>query len=96
MLWTTSIEATHFYRPEDWQLVETDHSYEGSKYQIELVASQLENQALLLEEQTNRPAKVRHVLIHPGCASTGITDNLLHPTLVHLMKFAFYLVRLPL
>jgi 3-keto steroid reductase len=93
VLWTTSLEATHFYRPEDWQLVETNHSYEGSKYQTELVAGQLENQALRLEEQTNRPAKVRHVLIHPGCASTGIADNLLPLILVYLMKLTFYIVR---
>ena len=93
VLWTTSLEATHFYRPEDWQLVETDHSYEASKYQTELVASQLENQALRSEEQTNRPAKVRHLLIHPGCASTGIADNLVHPILIYLMNVAFCLVR---
>jgi len=93
VLWTTSIEATHFYRPEDWQLIETDHSYEASKYQTELIASQLENQALRLEEQTNRPAQVRHVLIHPGCASTGIAENLVHPILTYLMDIVFYMVR---
>ncbi|KAF9645056.1 hypothetical protein BDM02DRAFT_3120885 [Thelephora ganbajun] len=93
VLWTTSIEATHFYRPEDWQLVETNHSYEASKYQIDLVASQLEKQALRLEEQTNRPAKVRHVLIHPGCASTGIADNMLYPIMIYLMNLAFYFAR---
>ena len=93
VLWTTSLEGTHFYRPDDWQLVETDHSYEASKYQTELIASQLENQALRLEEQTNLPAKVRHVLIHPGCASTGIADSLVHPFLVYFMHLTFYFVR---
>lgn len=92
VLWTTSLEATHFYRPDDWQLVETDHSYEASKYQTDLVASHLENQALQLEEQTNRPAKVRHFLVHPGCVSTGIAENMLHPILVYLMGAALYLV----
>jgi 3-keto steroid reductase len=94
VLWTTSLEGTHFYRPDDWQLVETDHSYEASKYQTELIASQLENQALRLEGQTNLPAKVRHVLIHPGCASTGIADNLVHPVLVYFMHLTFYFVSL--
>ena len=94
VLWTTSMEATHFYRSEDWQLVETDHSYESSKYQTELVAVQLENQALGLEQQTNQSAKVRHILIHPGCTSTGIVDNLIHPLLTYLMSLSFYFVRL--
>ncbi|KAF9779562.1 3-keto sterol reductase [Thelephora terrestris] len=93
VLWTSSLEATHFYRPEDWQLVTTDHSYESSKYQVDLLASQLEIQALRLEEQTNRPAKVRHLIIHPGVASTGIVDSFLHPILVHLMGLSFYLAR---
>jgi len=93
VLWTSSLEATHFYRPEDWQLVETNHPYEGSKYQIDLVASQLEKQALQLEEQANRPAKVRHVMVHPGCASTGIVGDMVPPILMPLMTYSFYLVR---
>ena len=93
VLWTSSLEAVHFYRPEDWQLVETSHPYESSKYQIDLVASQLEKQALQMEEQTNRPAKVRHVMVHPGCASTGIVGDMVPPILLPLMTYSFYIVR---
>lgn len=92
VLWTSSLEATHFYRPEDWQLVETGHPYEASKYQIDILACQLEKQALQLEEQTNRPAEVRHMLIHPGVASTSIAENLVLPALAYFMSFGLLLV----
>jgi len=90
----TSLEATHFYRPEDWQLLETDHSYEASKYQIELLASQLEKQSFQSEEQTNQRAKVRHVLIHPGIASTGIAEHLAPPILASFMSFTLLAARI--
>jgi len=83
----------HLYRPEDWQLVETNNPYEGSKYQTDLVASQLEKQALQLEEQTNQPAKIRHVTTHPGCASTGIVGDMVPPILLPLMAISFYIAR---
>ena len=92
VLWTTSLEATHFYRPHDWQPVETDHSYEASKYQIELLATQLEERALRSEEQTDRPAKVRHVLIHPGVASSGIAVHLVSPIIASLMGLGLLIV----
>jgi 3-keto steroid reductase len=71
----TSHEANPmFYDPSDWQLTKTAHSYESSKFQMDLIVYQLD-QASFREESDGLP--VRHLTVLPGVAGTSIADALL-------------------
>jgi hypothetical protein len=63
-----------FYDPSDWQLTKTAHSYESSKFQMDLIAHQLD-QASFREESDELP--VRHLTVLPGVAGTNIANTLL-------------------
>ena len=96
----SSIEAIpSCYDPADWQLVNNNHSYEASKYQTDLLVGYFEEQQqeLLLEvagdEDTKAKApRIRHLLVHPGVASTNIVATSLNCILMFLMELAFYFV----
>lgn len=85
----SSLEANPaHYDTEDWQLTKSLHSYEGSKYQMDLIGAELNRQAL---RQTS--PSVRHFVVHPGVVYTAI-DAVLLGTFFHRMKhLIFYLVR---
>ncbi|KAF7354895.1 hypothetical protein MSAN_01404000 [Mycena sanguinolenta] len=73
VIWSSSLEATpKFYDKADWQLAKSDRSYECVKYQIDLIATTLD-QCALRDASTKR---VRHFVSHPGVTSTKISTNL--------------------
>ena len=92
VIWSSSLEASPtFYDSEDWQLIKTDHSYETAKYQIDLIATHLDQLARLSMLTT----PVRHFVSEPGVCSTLISQALVGP-FTNLMKvLSFYLVRTP-
>ncbi|ETW84523.1 hypothetical protein HETIRDRAFT_312795 [Heterobasidion irregulare TC 32-1] len=89
VLWMSSLEANPVhYDTEDWQLTKSLHSYEGSKYQMDLIGAELNRRAL---RQT--PPSVRHFVVHPGVVYTAI-DAVLLGAFFHRMKhLIFYLAR---
>lgn len=90
VIWCSSLEASpKFYDPSDWQLTDTDHSYEGSKYQIDLVGTTLDQLAL-----TKTGKRTRHFVAEPGVCSTSISKALVSGFLDYVKVFFFYLVRL--
>lgn len=95
VIWMSSLEASpSLYDPDDWQLIKTEHSYESSKYQIDLIATNFDRRAL---EQISGEAavKVRHVVVQPGIVSTNI-DNALTGSFLNFFKLlAFYIVSYP-
>ena len=93
VLWTSSLEARPgFYEENDLQLVQTDHSYESSKYQIDLVATHLDGRSLEADINPRKPI-VRHFVVQPGVTSTNISNALIGWFLDFLKVMAFYLVR---
>ncbi|KAF8898124.1 hypothetical protein CPB84DRAFT_1681510 [Gymnopilus junonius] len=93
VLWCSSLESTPtFYDPNDWQLRKTEHSYESSKYQIDLLGTTLN---LLAIQSTLADGKqTRHFISEPGVCSTSINANLVGPLLDYLKVFLFYIGRL--
>lgn len=88
MIWCSSLEASpKFYDSKDWQLKLTEHSYESSKYQIDLIATNLDHLAL----QANGK-RVRHFISEPGVCSTPISRALIGPFFDYLKVLAFYVV----
>lgn len=93
VVWASSLEASPtFYESDDWQLLKTEHSYESSKYQIDLIATHLDLTArrALEEDPTSRP--VRHFISEPGVCSTNVSIALTGPILEVLKVWAFYIV----
>lgn len=80
VVWTSSITASPtFYESGDWQLIKTEHSYECSKYQTDLIATHLDFRArrVLDKSPTSRP--IRHFISEPGVCSTNIGAALVNP-----------------
>jgi len=72
VIWSSSLEALPcFYDSEDWQLKNTDHSYEGSKYQIDLIATALEQQSTI-QETAPDSKRIRHFISQPGLCNTQV------------------------
>lgn len=91
VIWSSSVEASFkFYDPEDWQLTKTDHSYECSKYQIDIIAINLDRMAL----NSNGGKPIRHFVSEPGVCSTSIARALASGILDYIKLFLFYLVGL--
>jgi len=78
-----------FYDPVDWQLTKTAHSYESSKFQIDLIAHQLD-QISLREGSAELP--IRHLIVLPGIAGTNIASALLGTLATIGMLLSFYIV----
>lgn len=95
MLWTSSLESVHYYDPEDWQLLKTEHSYEASKYQMDLIGTQLGIQATAAQKSSKIPANIRHFVVQPGVANTGMIDLLIVAFMKYFMLIAFYIVSSP-
>lgn len=74
MIWTSSLEGQPcWYDSDDWQLIKTDHSYEASKYQIDLVAGKLDQRSRDPGGESNL---VRHFIAHPGIAHSNMTNGM--------------------
>lgn len=85
----SSLEAfPNFYLKSDYQLLTSDHSYEGSKYQMDLLATQL--------CRGSKDAKVRHFVVQPGVCSTNISAALVGAFLQYVKIILFYVVFLSL
>ncbi|KAL0949047.1 hypothetical protein HGRIS_009140 [Hohenbuehelia grisea] len=88
VIWMSSLEGSpEFYDSDDWQLTRTEHSYQASKYQIDLISAALDHRAVKLGEP-------RHVVVHPGVASTKVASALASGFLDFIKVLVFYLVRL--
>jgi len=91
VIWCSSLEASpRFYDSEDWQLIKTSHSYESSKYEIDLISTTLDQVA---RQSTKLTKPIRHFVTEPGVCSTSISANLVGPFLDMIKVFTFYLVR---
>jgi len=93
VVWCSSIEASpKFYDSNDWQLKKTEHSYESSKYQIDLIATTLDRLAVQSTPGSGKP--IRHFISEPGVCSTSISSKLVGPLLDYLKVILFYIGRL--
>lgn len=94
VIWSSSIEASpKFYESEDWQLTKTEHSYESSKYQIDIIATNLDRKALS-RELNNGEKPIRHFISEPGVCSTSISQALASGILDYFKILLFYFVSL--
>ena len=106
VLWMSSLDSEPVFDPkDDWQLTKTHHSYQASKYQIDLIASELEKRtveaqetgrASTLEETVAPHGEIHHIIISPGITSTNMSAllNIWIPGWRYLMVAAFWIVRL--
>jgi 3-keto steroid reductase len=87
----SSLEAgPKYYNPEDWQLINTEHPYECSKYQIDLLSAHFDRLALREPPENKR---TRQFVMEPGVTSTTIMDTLAGGWFMTTLRvFAFYLV----
>lgn len=91
VVWISSHEASsEFYDPKDWQLVKSEHSYECSKYQMNMISLHLDREAL--HGQLNGTPTVRHLTAYPGVAGTSIATALLGTFKTLCMFASFYIV----
>ena len=91
----SSLEASpQFYQPEDWQLKNTEFSYQSSKYQIDILATQLDHLSLAQEVNTSGPSQViRHFLAEPGVCHTNVHHAIGGPLVDFWKLLFFYIVR---
>ena len=105
VLWMSSLDAEPTFNPaDDWQLTKTMHSYQASKFQIELIATELERRTLEAQE-TGRASsmselvaphgEIHHFVVSPGVTATNMSSllNIPLPGWRWLMLTAFFLVR---
>ncbi|KIJ70394.1 hypothetical protein HYDPIDRAFT_78786 [Hydnomerulius pinastri MD-312] len=93
VIWVSSHEASsEFYDPKDWQLVKSEHSYESSKYQMNLLSLHLDREAT--RDQVAGKPIVRHITVLPGVAGTNIASALLGTVTAMCMFTAFYIARM--
>ena len=69
--------------------MKTDHSYEGTKFQIDLIASKLNERSLLPGGESD---VVRHFLVHPGIAHSNMTNGMVYAFFDTLKVVLFYIV----
>lgn len=90
VLWTSSLEAQPcWYDRNDWQLLKTDHAYESSKYEIDLVSSELQRRG---HEPGGEAEIVRHITIHPGVVWSDMSKDMVWSALNIFIGFALYIV----
>ncbi|PIL26422.1 hypothetical protein GSI_12179 [Ganoderma sinense ZZ0214-1] len=106
VIWMSSLVAAPYFDPvDDWQLTKTLHSYEGSKFQIDLIASELERlgiDARAKDDPSSLPdfisadGGVHHLISSPGVVPTNMMSLLGANTLGHRASaaFVFWVTRL--
>jgi 3-keto steroid reductase len=84
----SSLEARpERYDPEDWQLLKASNNYILSKYQIDLIGTQLS------VSSSGNDQSISHIVVHPGVVATNIMPGF-EDRMSSLGKLAmFYLVR---
>ncbi|KAF9500189.1 NAD(P)-binding protein [Pleurotus eryngii] len=88
VLWMSSLEGRPgYYEAEDWQLLKTRHSYQASKYQMDLIATILDRRVL---NDSNAP---RHLIVHPAVTHTNVSHALASGITDFLKVISFYLAR---
>ncbi|EIW82457.1 NAD(P)-binding protein [Coniophora puteana RWD-64-598 SS2] len=94
VLWMSSHESdSTFYDPQDWQLIKSAHSYQCSKYQIDMMSLHLDRQAVEMHSADSQSPVIRHFTVLPGVAGTNIASSLLGPLSSIGMFLAFYIAR---
>ncbi|KAF8803954.1 3-keto sterol reductase [Phlegmacium glaucopus] len=91
VIWSSSLEASpKSYESEDWQLTKTENSYQLSKYQIDIIATNLDRIAL----SSSEGKRIRHLVSEPGVCSTSISRALVTGVLDYIKTLLFYFARL--
>lgn len=91
VVWISSHEASSkFYDSKDWQLVKSEHSYQCSKYQMNMMSIYLDREAI--RRQLDGAPAVRHFTVYPGVAGTSIASALLGTFMSLCMYATFYIV----
>lgn len=105
VLWMSSLDAEPtFDLEDDWQLTKTLHSYQASKFQTELICSELEKRtreaqqnghASSMQELVAPDGEIHHLITSPGITATNMSSllNIPIPGWRYLMLTAFFLVR---
>ncbi|KAG7448766.1 3-keto sterol reductase [Guyanagaster necrorhizus] len=76
VIWMSSIEASpDLYASDDWQLIKHTISYNAVKYQIDVLGTYLDRIAL---ETPDSEKRIRHIVVHPGIASTPFSNKLVN------------------
>lgn len=89
VLWTSSLESSpEGYSHDDWQLIKTKKSYEGSKYELDLIGHRLS----LRSQKLGPSAPIRHMVIHPGLAQSNMSINMVGGFLDLVKVLYFYVV----
>ncbi|KAG8944966.1 hypothetical protein FRC04_001318 [Tulasnella sp. 424] len=103
VIWESSSEAMpQAFDIDDWQLLKTDQSYEGSKYQVDVVATLANSNVLYDEDGYSRPLDIvdetrpRHFVVGPAVtASELFTAKMVGAIFwTYLMYAVFYIARL--
>ena len=77
------------YDADDWQLVQSQQPYEGTKFQTDLVCAELARRA-----GPSPTAAVRYITVHPGVVDSAIDAAISSGSFSTLFKtIIFYLVR---
>lgn len=66
----------------------TEHSYESSKYQIDMIATHLDRRAI----ESGKAGKARHIVTQHGVANTNISAALINAFLEIFKILSFYMV----
>ena len=89
----SSLQAlARFYDRDDWQLVKSEKPYEASKYQLELLVTQLERVSLASYDP-EKPPRIIHIIVDPGITSTKFSEKLRNAFTTILQYILFYFVR---
>ena len=80
---------------DDWQLTKTTRSYEGSKYEVDLLAMTLNAQAAEnAKDSSSISTQPRHIIVHPAIVASDIfvTHMIFSAFFDFLMRAVFYIV----
>src|SRR6266702_1987868 len=89
VVWMSSLGAyADAFDADDWQLVQSERPYEGSKFQNDLVCTELARRA-----GPSPTAAVRHITVHPGVVDSLIDAALVGSFSAKIKLVVMYLVR---
>ena len=90
MIWMSSVEGQPCWHDhDDWQLTKTDHAYEATKYQIDIISARLAQKST---ESGGESDVVRHYNVHPGIVHTNMTNGMVWFFLDMCKLLLFYIV----
>lgn len=97
VIWISSLEAspTLYNGIEDWQNTTTEYSYQSTKYQMDILATQIENLSIAKAKQPSSEAQaIRHFVTDPGICSTNVNRDITGPFMDTMKLVFFYIVRI--